>query len=105
MHPKFAELYCCGAVGEKHPPLSLHFFLPKDLFVCNLFLSGATLVRVLLEKRLPPFLMSRCPEVFFAGVFVVSIYVLFTDEAMCGNFVFGEKTSPPYLSRCCPRRS
>ena len=58
---------------EKNVSASLRFFLPKDLFVCILFSSGATLVRVVLEKMSPPFLMSRCPEVFFAEVFVVSI--------------------------------
>ena len=93
-----------GLLEKNVSPHSLCFSLPKDLFVCNLFLSGATLVRAL-EKTSPPFLMSRCPEVFFAEVFVVSIYDLFADEAMRGNFVFGEKTSPPFLSRCCPRGS
>ena len=62
-----------GSWRKMSPPHSLRFSLPKDLFVCNLFLSGATLVRVVLEKMSPPFQMSRCPEVFFAGVFVVSL--------------------------------
>ena len=91
---------------RKTSPPSLRFFLPKDLFGCNLLLSGATLVRVVLEKTSPPFLTSHCPEVFCEEeVFGISIYDLFANEAMRGNFVFCEKTSPPFLSRCCPRRS
>ena len=84
----------------------LRFFLPKDLFGGNLLLSEMTLVRVVLVKMSPPFLTSHCPEVFCEEeVFGISIDDLFANEATRGNFVFCEKTSPPFLARCCPRRA
>ena len=95
-----------GSWRKASPPPRLRFFLPKDLFGGNLLLSEATLVRVVLEKTSPPFLTSRCPEVFCEEeVFGISIDDLFANEAMRGNFVFCEKTSPPFLARCCPRRA
>ena len=70
-----------------------------------MLLSEATLVRVVVEKMSPPFLMSRCPEAFYEEeVFGIPIDDLFANEARRGNFVFCEKTSPPFLARCCLRR-
>ena len=88
-----------GSWRKTSPPPSLRFFLPKDLFGCNLLLPGATLVRVVFKKKTSsPFLTSHCPEVFCEEeVFVISIYDLFANEAMCRNYVFCEKMSPPLL--------
>jgi len=83
---------------EKNVSPSLRFFLPKDLFGGNLLLSEATLVRVVLEKMSPPFLTSRCPNVFCEEeLFGISIDDLFANEATRENFVFCEKMSPPFL--------
>jgi len=60
----------------------------------------AMLVRVLffLEKRLPPFLTSRCPEAVYVekGVLFCGTLIdyLLTTEATRGNFVFLEKRLP-----------
>ena len=49
-----------------------------------------------MKKRLPPFLTSRCPEVFCEEeVFGISIDDLFANDAMRGNFVFFKKNVSP----------
>ena len=63
-----------------------------------MLLSEATLVRIVLEKMSPPFLTSRCPGAFYEEeVFGVPIDDLIANEATRENFVFCEKTSPPFL--------
>ena len=115
---------------RKTSPSCLRFFFPKDLFG-GCFLRGKAPLEYLrlwlvaglffreviyccprrrslgwfLKKRLPLFLTSRCPEAFYEEeVFGIPIDDLFANEATRGNFVFCEKTSPPFLARCCLRR-
>ena len=74
--------------------------------------SKVTSVRVMFfgEKRLPPFLTVRCLRVTSVGGSSGARFPsfcwpskgnLFTDDAMCANFVFWKKMSPPFLARCC----
>ena len=53
----------------------------------------------------PPLPNESLPGVIFCWSVCFDIRFFFADEAMRGNFVFGEKTSPSFLLRCCPRGS
>ena len=52
--PEVCRVVLSWGSWRKTSPPSLRFFLPKDLFGGNLLFFEATLVRVVLEKRLPP---------------------------------------------------
>ena len=51
--PEVCRVVLSWGSWRKTSPPGLRFFLPKDLFGCNLLLSEATLVRVVLEKTSP----------------------------------------------------
>ena len=105
--PEVCRVVLSWGSWRKTSPPSLRFFLPKDLFGCNLFLSGATLVRVVLEKMSPPLpngsLLEgyRCWWQFgrerFPSFCWPSRGSMFTGEATCANFVFWKKRLPPWM--------
>ena len=101
--PEVCRVVLSWGSWRKMSPPQPSLFLAEGPFWMYFVVVRATLVRVVLEKTSPPFLTSRCPEVFCEEeVFGISIYDLFANEAMRGNFVFCEKMSPPFLARCCP---
>jgi len=95
--PEVCRVVLLWGSWRKTSPPSLRFFLPKDLFGCNLFLSGATLIRVVLEKRLPPFLMSRCPEVFLLECLMFRYKICLPTRQCAETLFFVKKTSPPFF--------